>query len=299
MKLITVFTPTYNRKELLERTYKSLIVQTSKNFIWLIVDDGSSDGTEEVVNLWKKQDNGFEIVYVYKQNGGMHTAHNLAYKNITTELNVCIDSDDMMPPNAIELIEEFWLKNKCEDVAGIVALDSDFEGNILGGKIDSKIKKATTLELYNKYKTTGDKKFIYRTDIITSVEEYPEYPGEKLVPLGYKYNLVAKSYPMLILNEVVCLVEYQASGSTNNIIKQYVKSCNGYADSKCLNLSFKQNFKREIKDVLLYIACSIIARRKNIVKNSPKKFLTVILFPLGFIGSRFIINKCKKLEKKA
>ena len=154
MKLITVFTPTYNRKELLERTYKSLIVQTSKNFIWLIVDDGSSDGTEEVVNLWKKQDNGFEIVYVYKQNGGMHTAHNLAYKNITTELNVCIDSDDMMPPNAIKLIEEFWLKNKCEDVAGIVALDSDFEGNILGGKIDSKIKKATTLELYNKYKTT-------------------------------------------------------------------------------------------------------------------------------------------------
>ena len=152
MKLITVFTPTYNRKALLERTYKSLVAQTSKNFVWLIVDDGSSDGTEEVVNLWKQQENGFEILYFYKQNGGMHTAHNFAYKNIKTELNVCIDSDDMMPSNAIELIEKFWLENGDDSVAGIVALDSDFEGNVLGGKINCNVKKATTLELYNKYK---------------------------------------------------------------------------------------------------------------------------------------------------
>ena len=86
MVLLTVFTPTYNRAHTLPRTYESLCAQDCKDFKWLIVDDGSVDHTAELVKAWKNEENGFEIQYVYKENGGMHTAHNTAYenKNFTT-----------------------------------------------------------------------------------------------------------------------------------------------------------------------------------------------------------------------
>ena len=105
--LLTVFTPTYNRKHLLPVLYKSLCAQTDKNFIWLLIDDGSSDGTEETVKQWQNE-NKINIEYFYKKNGGMHTAHNAAYRLISTELNVCIDSDDSMPEDAVEKICSFW-----------------------------------------------------------------------------------------------------------------------------------------------------------------------------------------------
>ena len=98
--ILTVFTPTYNRAHTLTRTYESMYRQNCKDFIWLIVDDGSTDNTAELVKSWMKKDNGFEIRYVYKENGGMHTAHNTAYENIDTEINTCIDSVDMFAEGA-------------------------------------------------------------------------------------------------------------------------------------------------------------------------------------------------------
>lgn len=123
MATLTVFTPLYNRINTLKRTYESLKRQTSKDFVWLIIDDGSTDNPYEIIKEWIKINNGFEIRYVYKKNGGMHTAHNTAYENIDTELNVCVDSDDYMPDNAVQLIIDCWNKNKNKGYAGIIALD--------------------------------------------------------------------------------------------------------------------------------------------------------------------------------
>ena len=96
MKTITIFTPTYNRAYLLPQLYNSLIEQTNKDFIWLVIDDGSNDNTKELIKNWQ-QKNKISIQYIYQENQGMHGAHNTAYKNIDTELNTCIDSDDYMP----------------------------------------------------------------------------------------------------------------------------------------------------------------------------------------------------------
>ena len=131
MKTITVFTPAYNRAQTLSRTYESLVKQKCKDFKWLIVDDGSSDHTREIVQEWQKKDNGFEIQYIYKENGGMHTAHNVAYENIDTELNVCIDSDDALADDAIKKILEKWNQVKGKGYAGLIGLDADFSGNII------------------------------------------------------------------------------------------------------------------------------------------------------------------------
>lgn len=87
--VLTVFTPAFNRAHTISRTYKSLQEQTCKEFIWLIVDDGSTDNTSDLIYSWQKENELFEIQYIYKENGGMHTAHNTAYENIETELNIC------------------------------------------------------------------------------------------------------------------------------------------------------------------------------------------------------------------
>ena len=102
MKKLTVFTPTYNRAYVLNKCYESLKNQTVKDFVWLIIDDGSTDNTKELVENWIKE-NKIEIRYKYQENQGMHGAHNTAYKLISTELNTCIDSDDYMPNNEYQI----------------------------------------------------------------------------------------------------------------------------------------------------------------------------------------------------
>lgn len=284
---LTVFTPAYNRAHTLTRTYESMCNQTNKNFIWMIIDDGSTDNTKELVRGWQTADNGFEIQYFYKQNGGMHTAHNLAYKNIITELNVCIDSDDAMPIDAVEKILTFWDENGSSDVAGVVALDADFDKNVLGSYLPH-ITQTSTAKLYGKFGVTGDKKFIYRTEIINSVPVYPEYDGEKLVPLGYKYNLVAQKYEMLLLNEIVCLVDYQSDGSTNTIFKQYMQSPRGFAISNAVSMQYSESFVDRMKSVVHYVAECRIAKDKMWLKNSPRKVVTLLLYPLGFLAEKYI-----------
>ena len=114
---LTIFTPAYNRAHTLPRTYESLCLQKCKDFIWLVVDDGSRDNTAEQVRKWQCNDNGFEIRYVYKENGGMHTAHNTAYELIDTELNTCIDSDDKLALDAVEKILQKWEQVRAQTVS--------------------------------------------------------------------------------------------------------------------------------------------------------------------------------------
>ena len=106
MKTLTVFTPTFNRAYTLHKCYESLKRQSSKDFVWLIVDDGSSDNTKEIVDKWISE-NEIEIRYHYQKNKGMHGAHNTAYELIDTEINTCIDSDDYMTDDAVEKIVNF------------------------------------------------------------------------------------------------------------------------------------------------------------------------------------------------
>jgi len=143
MKKITVFTPTYNRAYCLGQCYESLVKQTNKDFVWLIIDDGSTDTTKTLVESWISEKK-IDSIYHFQENQGMHGAHNGAYKLITTELNICIDSDDFMPDDAVEKILNFWNKtHKNEHIAGIIGLDANKEGKIIGTKIPENVKETT------------------------------------------------------------------------------------------------------------------------------------------------------------
>lgn len=290
MTLLTVFTPAYNRAHTLSRTYESLREQDCKDFIWLIVDDGSTDNTAELVAEWQTKENGFEIQYIYKENGGMHTAHNTAYEHIQTELNVCIDSDDKMAPGAVRKIKDTWNIIKNKDYAGIIALDADFEGNIIG-KGFRKDMQETTLGGYYASGGIGDKKLVYRTEIIKSVPPYPIFPGEKYVGLIYKYTLVDQKYKLYILDDVICEVEYQTDGSTGTMWKQYLQNPRGFAFLRKVTMQYPQSKKRLVRDCIHYCSSSIISKNKNYIEESPRKLLTVLYTPMGWALTQVVKRK--------
>lgn len=293
MATLTVFTPLYNRKITLKRTYESLCRQTNKDFIWLIIDDGSTDNPYEEIEKWLAKDNGFKIRYIYKENGGMHTAHNTAYENIYTELNVCIDSDDYMPDNAVELILDCWKENKDKGYAGIIALDYGDSTKAVIGKELPKDKDSTTLKGYYNNGGSGDKKLIYRTDIIKSTPPYPVFENEKYVALAYKYHIIDEKYEMKILNECVCIVDYQMDGSSTNMYRQYMRNPKGFAFWRKEQMKHAVNFKQKIKACVHYVSSSLICGNKHFIKESPEKFLTIIAVPFGFALKILIKHKAK------
>lgn len=280
MATLTVFTPTYNRAYVLKQCYDSLCRQTCKDFIWLIVDDGSSDNTKEIVDEWMAKDKGFEIRYVYKQNGGMHTGHNKAYELIDTELNVCIDSDDFMPDDAVELIVNFWEENKDSSYSGIIALDVYKNGQVIGKELPN--KKSTTLSGYYQNGGQGDKKLIYRTEIINKYPSYPEFEGEKFVPLDYKYLLADQDYELLIMNKPVCVVEYMKDGSSKNMLRQYYKNPRGFAFMRKVHMKYDKGFLKKFKTCIHYVSSSFISKNWDFIKESPRKSMTVLAIPFGF-----------------
>ena len=287
---LTIFTPAYNRAHTLGRTYESMLAQNCKDFIWLIVDDGSQDNTAELVRQWQEKDNGFEIRYIYKENGGMHTAHNTAYELIDTELNTCIDSDDKLADGAVEKILEKWEQVKDLGYAGIIALDADFDGNVIGKGFPEDMTETTVIGYYAAG-GSGDKKLIYRTDIINQYPAYPVFEGEKYVALSYKYRLIDQTYKMAVLNEIVCNVEYQPDGSTGTMWKQYLKNPKGFAFWRKVQMQYPESTKRMIIDCVHYCSSCFLAGNKKIISESPKKMLTVLCIPAGYILSWIIRRK--------
>lgn len=293
---LTIFTPAYNRAHTLHRCYESLIRQSCKDFIWLIVDDGSTDNTKELVKGWQTEDNGFEIRYIYKQNGGMHTAHNTAYENIDTELNVCIDSDDYLANDAAKKIIEFWKENGNDNYAGIVGLDADFNNKVIGNSFDDNLK-STTLSGYYRNGGKGDKKLVYRTDLMKKYPPYPVFEGEKYVSLGYKYLLCDQDYELLVLNEVLCNVEYQEDGSSMNMFKQYLKNPKGFAFIRKVDMLYNKTLSENFKTCIHYVSSSIISRNQKFIKESPKKLLTICALPFGIAFTVYIKYKANSLMK--
>ena len=275
---LTIFTPAYNRAYTLHKCYESLKKQINKDFEWLIIDDGSTDNTRELVQSWIEE-NLIPIKYHYQKNQGMHGAHNSAYELIDTKLNVCIDSDDYMPDDAVEKILKFWEENQSEEIAGIAALDAYESGEVIGTTFPKDLKTSTSFDMYYKYGVCGDKKFIYKTEL-TKKFPYPIFEGEKYVGLAYKYRKIDLTHKLALMNEVVCIVEYMEDGSSRNMLKQYINNPKG-------------NLKYKFKECVHYVSSNFIIKNRKFIKESPLRLLTVLATPAGFCLYKYITKKNK------
>ena len=296
MATITVFTPTYNRADLLKKGYEPLKRQSCKDFIWLIIDDGSADGTRQLVNKWKKEEKSFEIRYVYKENGGLHTGYNAAIELLDTELAVCVDSDDYLTDNAIEQIIDFWKLHGHPSVAGIVALDGTEDGQIIGDYLPD-IKQINLIDLLvGKYPIrNGDRKLIVRSALYKEVAPQKTFEGEKNFNPHYMHLQISKQYDFLVLNEVLCVVEYQRTGMSRGILRQYYNSPKSFAETRRLYLSFKSaGIAFRFRQCIHYVSSSILAGDKRFLATSPAKGLTLAAMPCGLLLSLYIRCKVQK-----
>lgn len=295
MKTLTIFTPAYNRAHTIGRTYESLLRQTSEDFEWLVIDDGSTDNTRQLVESWIKEDK-IPIRYIFQQNQGMHGAHNTAYRNIHTELNTCIDSDDWMPNDAVEKIVKFWKANGSEKYAGLIGLDAEESGKIIGTKFPDGVVESTLQDFYEQG-GRGDKKLVYRTDVIKRYPEYPLFEGERYVGLAYKYMLIDRDYRLLTLNQPLVIVEYQQDGSSYNMYRQYWRNPRGFAFFRKAEMQTAKSLKRRFMVCVHYVASSIIARNSKYLWESPKKLLTLLATPAGAALYMLIRHKVKSNQQ--
>ena len=304
MNLITVFTPTYNRAYCLNKRYESMQKQSCKAFDWLIVDDGSTDNTKELVEKWIKQKTEFNIRYIYKENGGMHTAYNTAYANIDTELSVNVDSDDYLTDTAIEDILSFWKKNKRENIGAIYALDQYEDGNVVGTPFPNDLKEFKGWGYKNivyysggkkkVFRNSGDKKLIGVTAVINKYPPIPVFEGEKYHSLYYKQHLLERDYTVLIMNKPVCVVEYMNDGSSKNMFYQYVRNPKGFCNERRYVMKYAPSFKLKIEACIHYVAESLLAKDYYFIGHSTNRLFTLISVVPGVLLYFIIKRKTKK-----
>lgn len=295
-KLITVFTPAYNRADTIKRTYESLLRQTSKDFEWLIIDDGSTDNTEEVVRPWLDEQK-IPVRYIKKANGGLFTAYNTAIEHINTELNVCVDSDDYMPDNAIEIIKRIWESAKSSDIAGIVGLDYYMNGGPIGGKF-SKTGDFYYREAYNTIGHNGDTKVVCRTDLMKKIWPMPSF-GEKNFNPTWFYHTVGETMKFRFVNECLCIVDYQPNGMSKGIFLQYKKSPRSFAELRRMTLKSKHStLKEKFKSAIHLTSSSIFLGNWKLIATAPKPWLTLPAIPFGIALHIYICHRIKKIEDK-
>lgn len=298
MQTLTIFTPTYNRKDLLIRGYEALKKQTNKDFIWMVIDDGSTDGTESLMTeLCQRTDSGFEIQYIKKENGGLHTGYNTAIEHAGTELMVCVDSDDYMPENAVESILSFWQKNGSERYAGIVGLDYDLNDNLIGDPLPDQ-KSINLIDLLvGKYPiVNGDRTNVIRTQLYKEVAPMKNFEGEKNFNPHYMHLEISKKYDFLVLNQNLKYVEYQPGGMSNSMWRQYYNSPNSFAETRKLYLSFENtSFRFRLKHSIHYVSSCILAGKwRDGIAKSPRKGYAMIAYPFGILMSVIVRRKGAK-----
>lgn len=279
---ITIFTPAYNRAYILSVLYASLLKQTDSNFEWVIVDDGSSDNTEELVYSWISEDK-IPITYKKQLNQGKHIAINTGVQMAKGELFFIVDSDDNLTSDAVQTIRSFWNK-QCpgDDISGIISYRQFPDGKLVGTSLPISVHKCKLRDTGTKYGSTGDKVVIYRTDLLKRFP-YPQFKGERFLGESIVFNQIDDDYDMLVMNARIYNFDYQKDGLSQDFRKLYRNNPNGFLLQFEQSLKYANNFMSKLKTTG-HIAC--LSWRLNKVGCYFVKgnlFLRIIAFFIGLM----------------
>lgn len=298
---ITVFTPTYNRSNTLERLYNSLTHQDDSLFEWLVIDDGSTDDT---ISLLKKFKNNasFSMRYLYQTNGGKHRAHNLAVKEAKGELMIIVDSDDELLPDAISIIWDEWdsisLKER-KFYSGIWGNCVDNDQKIIGKNLPKNSVDGSLFQLTSKGIVSGEKLPCFRIDILKEFF-FPELEGNtECVPEGVCWIPISEKYKIRFIDQPL-RIYHKDENDVNALINKSINPKYG-AWGKMLFSIVIINFcgKYFPSYLLIFFKSSINISRFCLHTNIPlsnsinninslfAKVITMLLIPIG-VGKYFL-----------
>lgn len=289
-KKITILTPTYNRSETLSRLYESLCIQTDQRFCWLIIDDGSQDNTKQLCDTWIKE-NKINISYLYKENGGKHTALNRGFEILDTELVLIVDSDDYLIPTAIEEIIKTWNSVDRKKLSGIIFCRGYSETEVIG---EYYIKDNICMSLFDcawngKNGGRGDKAEVWMSKYLRN-KRFPEIKGEKFFSEGYLWAKIAKENEIVYLkNDIIYIGEYLEGGLTSNAREIRVRNPIGSMANANMVLTKEFGLKVRSKNAILFVTYGKFANKSmsEIIRESNSKFLVFVLYPAGILLNHY------------
>lgn len=211
---LTILTPTYNRKDTLISLYESLVRQTFSNFQWLIIDDGSTDGTKKIIE--KMSEKCLDIDYFYKENGGKHTALNYAHPYIKGELLCIVDSDDWLVKDAVETIIEFWEQYK---TVGNIKCMAFLKGTNSYVSLSNSFPGEPTISNHIDFRVNGKRKGDCCEVLLSNIFKefpFPEFKEERFMGEGYLWNHVGFRYDTVYINKIIYICEYLEGGLTRS-----------------------------------------------------------------------------------
>lgn len=281
---LTILTPTYNRCEYLQRLFESLYKQTCMDFQWLVIDDGSSDRTEEYFKGIKLSN--FEIDYYKKKNGGKHTALNFSHPHIKGKLVIIVDSDDILSEDAVDTILNDWKLYKDNSAIGVISYlkgdmlthnscaPSDAPDRYFSNHIDYRINR----------NIKGDMAEVVRTDVFKSYT-FPEFTNERMVSEEWLWNHIAMQYKTIYRQKMIYYCEYIDGGLTKSGRKLLMRNPLGQMEACKSYFVDAVNIRMQIKKMLLYCVYGLCSQKniKNILQDSGRPFLILLILPLGWI----------------
>lgn len=283
---LTVFTPTYNRAHTLPRLYESLVGQQDHDFEWLLIDDGSTDGTAEVVAAWVEENPPFRITYHLVPNGGKPRAITLACGLATGEYLFIVDSDDRLVDDAISVLKS-WIVDSltdpdCAGVGGVRGWTSgDRPPPFLRtgeGYVRASNLERTTVGI------VGEMNEAYRVDVLRAYP-FPVWPGEKFVPEQVVFNSMAiDGWYLHWYDEVICVGDYQADGLTVNADRLEARNPMGYAMLANHKLKYSHG-RPAFRAAIQHIALSLVGGGSRYILETNRPSLTLAALPFGFLLS--------------
>lgn len=281
---ITVLTPIYNRKNVVTKLYDSLVNQTSNNFEWLIIDDGSTDNLKTWVEEIKK-DNKIDIQYYYRENGGKHRALNAGISKIDNEITVIVDSDDYLELDAIETIEYYYEKYKNDkEISGFCFLRGFPNGNINGNKFKNDEFKSDYITCRINEMPIDDKAEVYFTKYLKE-NPFLEIDGEYFLTESYVWMEIGLKSKMIFINKILYIGEYLSDGLSQKKKNIKYESPIGMAENSKLFCNKKVRFKYRCIAMIRYIAYSKIGNRsfRFLFNNCEYKILFLAMYELGIL----------------
>ena len=296
MKTLAIVTPTYNRADLLNVAFKSLSAQTNKDFVWYVIDDGSTDNTaEKIKELTSKAE--FEIVYQFKENGGKHTAINTALDLVKEEIMLILDSDDELTENAVETVVTDYKDIKDDNsVCGMGYLKSHKDGKVVGvqytqdGVVDNFTNQRINCDTY------GDKCEVFKTQVFKQYK-FPEFSGERFLSESAVWCKMSLDYNMKFFNKAIYVCEYLEGGLSDNVQKRLFKNPLGAVESYVMMSSKQAKFKAKLKYTIAYTVYSLAAKVK--LKQQFKRVTSKLMYLATLIPAwmLYLIKKHKFKDK--
>lgn len=283
----TVFTATYNRRNLLVHVYDSLCMQTHKDFEWLIVDDGSTDETDDLVAQLSTEKK-LEIVYLRQENRGKHVAFNRGVEVARGELFLPLDSDDTCVPTTLECLLRRWDEIPLDlrsAFSGVTCLCADEDGRLIGSRFPQDVVDAWPLEFCSKFRITGEKWGFQRTDILRKFP-FPENPGERFVPEGLIWNRIARHYKMRYVNEVLRIYKALPDGLSSSSVRlradSPISTCAYYWEKSELKLPPGVRARALINYNRFYLHA--MSRQKGAGVERQRSFPVMATLPFGYVA---------------